>query len=394
MPLRILQVFNRYVHMGGEEKSVDRIYGHLGKEHTMERCFFESRDWTGAGAPGKLGQLRRSFYNAESRAKFEDICDSFKPDVALFHNPLPVGSPSLYHAAQLRGLPIIQYVHNFRPFSVGGTLYVNGQFTEEALGGNFWREVRAGAWQGSVLKSAIMALLLLRLQRSGWLENVKAWICISAFLRDKFVNGAGLPAERVHTLLHSWDAMPEAPPPRDEGYYLFLARLVEVKGVEVLLRAWEALEARLGDKCPVLHVGGEGPLEGMVRDATQKSAKVRFLGLVNGSEKREAIEGCRAMLAPSTWWEPLGLVTYEAYDFAKPMLAAKSGGLGETVVDGKTGLLYEPGDAEALVQAVLRLEEMSAADRVAMGVAGREWLLANTGVDEWRRKFDAVLASL
>lgn len=391
---RILQVFNRYVHMGGEEKSVDRIYAHLGKEHQMERCFFESREWTGQGAPGKLGQLRMSFYNAGSRAKFEGICDAFKPDVALFHNPLPVGSPSLYHAAQLRGLPVIQYVHNFRPFSVGGTLYVNGQFTEEALRGNFWREVRAGAWQGSVLKSAVMALLLLRLQRSGWLENVKAWICISEFLREKFVNGAGLPAKRVHTLLHSWDAMPEAPAPRDEGYYLFLARLVEVKGVEVLLRAWEVLEARLGEKCPVLCVGGEGPLEGMVREAVQKSAKVRFLGLVNGAEKREAIEGCRAMLAPSTWWEPLGLVTYEAYDFAKPMLAAKSGGLAETVIDGKTGLLYAPGEAEALAQAVLRLESMSAADRAAMGVAGRAWLLANTGVDEWRRKFDAVLASL
>jgi hypothetical protein len=139
MPSRILQVFNRYLHMGGEEKSVDRIYAHLGREHEMERCFFESRDWIGAGAPGKLTQLRRTLYNHDSRAQFEKVCDTFRPDVALFHNVFPVGSPSLYHAAKLRGLPVIQYVHNFRPLSVGGTLYASGQFLEESLHGNYWR---------------------------------------------------------------------------------------------------------------------------------------------------------------------------------------------------------------------------------------------------------------
>lgn len=387
---RILQVFNRYVHMGGEEKSVDRIYKHLGQEHEMERCFFESKDWIGNGAPGKLGQLRRTIYNPESRAKFEEVCESFKPDVALFHNAFPVGSPSLYHAAKLRGLPVIQYVHNFRPLSVGGTLYASGQFLEEALQGNYWREVRTGAWQGSVLKSAVMAYVLRRLHRSGWLDNVKAWVCISAFLRDKFVQ-AGLPPERVFALRHSWDAMPEAPVPDDGGYYLFLARLVEVKGVEVLLRAWRMLEERLGDKTPELWIGGEGPMEGMVQEMRLKSRKVRFLGLVNGAEKQEALRRCRALLAPSIWWEPLGLVTYEAYDSGKPVLAAASGGLAETVVDGSTGFLHEPGNADALVESVLKLEAMSAEQRGAMGAAGRKWLLENAGVEEWKRRFDEVL---
>jgi glycosyltransferase involved in cell wall biosynthesis len=387
---RILQVFNRYLHMGGEEKSVDRIHAHLGQEHEMERCFFESRDWTGAGAPGKLGQLRRTFYNAESRAKFEKICETFKPDVALFHNVLPVGSPSLYHAAKLRGLPVIQYVHNFRPLSVGGTLYASGEFLEEALRGNYWREVRTGAWQGSKLKSAVMAMVLKRLHRSGWLDNVKAWVCISEFLRGKFVQ-AGLPSERVFAVRHSWDAMPEAPAVEDKGYYLFLARLVEVKGVEVLLQAWRKLEERMGDKTPDLWIGGEGPMEELVHEMRQKSRKVRFLGLVSGAEKQQALRGCRALLAPSIWWEPLGLVTYEAYDHAKPVLAAASGGLTETVVDGVTGFLHAPGNVDALLESVVTMETMPSEERAAMGAAGRRWLLENAGVGEWKRRLDEVL---
>jgi glycosyltransferase involved in cell wall biosynthesis len=389
--MRILQVFNRYIHMGGEEKSVDRIYAHLGQEHEMERCFFESRDWTGEGAPGKLAQLRRTLYNHESRAQFEKACDAFKPDVAMFHNVFPVGSPSLYHAAHLRGLPVIQYVHNFRPLSVGGTLYHSGQFLEEALQGDYWREVRTGAWQGSRLKSAVMALVLKRLHRSGWLDSVKAWVCISEFLRDKFVQG-GLPAARVFAVRHSWDAMPQAPESEDKGYYLFLSRLVEVKGVEVLLRAWRKLEERLGDKTPNLWIGGEGPMEGMVHEMRKKSSKVHFLGLVNGAEKTSALQHCRALLAPSIWWEPLGLVTYEAYDFGKPVLAAASGGLTETVVDGVTGLLHQPGSVEALMESVLKLEAMVPEQRAAMGAAGREWLLENAGAAEWKQSIDAVLA--
>lgn len=387
---RILQVFNRYLFMGGEEKSVDRIYGHLSGEHEMARCFFDSREWTEPGAPGKLGQLRRTFYNRDSAARLERAIKDFRPDALLFHNIYPVGSPSLLHQAQTMGVPVLQFVHNFRPFSVGGTLHVKGQMTPESLRGHYAREVRLGAWQGSVLKSAVFALVLKRLHRSGWLAAVRAWICISEFIRDRFIE-TGLDPAMVHALRHSWDAMPEAPAPSDGGYHLFLGRLVEQKGVSTLLEAWRLLEAKLGDRTPELRIGGEGPLEGMVAEAAARSSKVRYLGLVAGAAKHEAIAGCRTMLAPSTWWEPLGLVTYEAYDFAKPVLAAASGGLTETIVRGETGLLHEPGSAEGLMKDVCRIESMTPEARAAMGRAGRAWLLANTDRADWLRRFDDVL---
>lgn len=389
--MRILQVFNRYVHMGGEEKSVDRIYRHLSEHHEMARCFFESKEWLGEGAPGKFGQLRRTFYNGESKARFEKAVSKFKPDVALFHNPYPVGSPSLYHAAHAMRLPVIQYMHNFRPFSISGTLYASGVFPEEALRGDYSREVKAGVWQGSRLKSAIMAMVLKRLHRSGWLESVRAWVGISEFLREKLVHGAGLPAERVHALRHSWDALPEPLVTDDKGYYLFLARLVDVKGVETLLRSWDILKARMGDQTPELWIGGEGPLEGQVREAVARHGRIHHLGLVEGSQKAEVLRHCRAMLAPSLWWEPLGLVTYEAYDYGKPMLAAASGGLTETVIDGKTGFLHQPGDAYALAACVEKMESMKTAERQLMGSAGRRWLLENTGVAQWQAQFDEIL---
>jgi glycosyltransferase involved in cell wall biosynthesis len=180
----------------------------------------------------------------------------------------------------------------------------------------------------------------------------------------------------------------------DKGYYLFLARLVDVKGVTTLLRAWDILREKLGEHTPELWIGGEGPLEDAVRTDVARHKDIHHLGLIGGSQKAEVLRHCRAMLAPSLWWEPLGLVTYEAYDYAKPMLAAASGGLAETVQHGKTGFLHEPGNAEALAQDVLKLESLSAEERRAMGVAGRKWLLENTSVEKWQDRFDEVLASV
>ncbi len=388
--MRIAQVFNRYLHPGGEEKSVDRIFAHLSQRHEVSRCLFDSREWKQPGAPGKLGQTARLFYNPESRSRFEQSLVEHPADIALFHNLYPVASPSLYRSAQKRGLPVVQYLHNFRPFCVSGTVYARGQMLTEALHGNYWREVKFASWQDSVVKSAIFAVMLKMLHASGWMRSVKAWVAISEFMRDRLVE-AGVDASRIHALRHSWDAMSEAPAPGDGGYYLYLARLVEVKGVEPLLKAWDALRTQLGDRTPALHIAGEGPLEAMVKQHAENNPSIKFLGLIDGDTKAIELRGCRAMLVPSTWWEPLGLVVYEAYDYAKPVLAARAGGLTETVQHGETGLMHEPGNVDELVRDVLAMEASSPDQRQAMGNAGRQWLLRETSVTTWQNRFDEIL---
>ena len=97
------------------------------------------------------------------------------------------------------------------------------------------------------------------------------------------------------------------------------------------------------------------------------------------------------MLAPSEWWEPLGLVTYESYDQGKPMLASASGGLIETVEHGVTGLLYESGSPVALAEAVQKMEAMSREQRTQMGLAGREWLKEEADPVEWKKRFEQIV---
>lgn len=385
-----MNVFNRYRFPGGEEYSVTRIRDTLAREHRVTPCQFESTEWTQPGRPSVPGQACRLFYNPEGRRRFEAAVDHAGADLAVFHNIYPVGSPALYRAALKRRLPVVHYLHNYRPFSVGGTLYYHGRILAEPLTGRYRTEIREGAWMGSVPRSLMMAVLLKLLHRSGWLKSVKQWIAISDFMRRQLLEAGAVQPERIVTLRHSWDAMPQAPLPEDSGVYLFLGRLVPEKGVATLLDAWDVLRAQLGRKTPALHVAGEGPLADAVKERARSNPFICQLNQIGGDVKEEELRRCRAVVVPSVWWEPLGLVTYEAYDHGKPVLAARSGGLAETVLPGETGLLHEPGSVEGLVKDVLALESMSPSHRFAMGAAGRAWLLSEADPGRWLKRFNEI----
>ncbi len=383
---RILQVFNRYLHRGGEEMSVERIYDLISQHYPMARCGFSSTDWVRKGGPAKWLQAIWTLHNPEALRQVQTHSKSLQANIWLFHNIFPVGSASLYRAARVQKMPVLYYCHNFRPFSVSGYLWNGRRVAVEGAKLNYWPEILGRAWQNSRIKTLYLASVFWIMHLLGWWRAITTYIAISEFMHD-FLRDAGVPEKRIYVLRHFWEPRHIQEQP-DKGYYLFLGRLITAKGVEVLLEAWRILYAQLGDGTPPLIIAGQGPLEETLR--THNQPGVRYVGFTSGKDKDELISGCRAMIAPSIWWEPLGLVTYEAYEFSKPMLAARSGGLTETVVEGSTGFLHTPGDAIEIAKQVMDLEkEPQRAAR--MGVAGHQWLVANTSRDDWLRGFDECI---
>lgn len=392
--MTILHVFNRYLQSGGEETAVEQIQRHLELRHEVPRCFFDSHEWTGSEAPNKASQALRFFYNPSSKQRFETRIHEAKAHAALFHNVYPVGSPSLYRSAQQKKLPVIQMLHNYRPFSVDGSLFYQGKPQSGPLHGKHFEEIISGSWQGSIARSAVCALMLSMLRRSGWLKSVSAWIAISEFMRQRLIESGQIPAHQIHTLRHSWDAMPSPPAYFDAGYYLFLGRLIPEKGLHALISAWHELRNQLGVKTPTLKIAGNGPLSSWVKDQCLANPFIECLGQISGQAKHEALRHCRALIAPSIWWEPLGLIVYEAYDFAKPVLAARAGGLTETVQHQMTGLLHDAANTAGLAQNILTMESMSDEQRRTMGQKGRSWLLREAGLKSWQDQFDGIFSSV
>lgn len=387
---KIIQVFNRYSASGGEEIWVDEMPDLAADSMSIRTLRFESSSWIKINAPNRFSQLRLMWNNPASTTRLRAKHREEPADALIFHNLIPVASFGMYEEAARLKLPILQYCHNFRPFSPSGTMWIGGHVVPDALSGNTWPEIRSGAWSSSILKTAVLSYYLDRFEKSGALARVNRWIAVSTFMRERLLE-AGLPPERVVTLRHCWNARPASPDHQDAGYYLFLGRLVEEKGIRVLLDAWDILLKLLGADCPRLLIAGSGPMDAEVSARVRHNPIAESVGFVSGKHKDRLIAGCRAILAPSLWWEPLGLIVFEAYDSGKPVLAARSGGLVETVEGSKAGFLHTPGDPEDLANGVIRLEQAGSDGRRELGLLGRQWLIHHADPAVWRESLKTIV---
>ena len=141
---------------------------------------------------------------------------------------------------------------------------------------------------------------------------------------------------------------------RSPGRVLFVGRLVEKKGLAVLLEALRAVPAGWS-----LDVVGDGPLRGEL-EARATGLPVRFLGQATKDDLARAYAGCDLLVAPSVPaasgdQDGLPVALLEAMSAGCPVVASRIAGIDEAVVDGETGLLVPPGDAAALAAALTRL---------------------------------------
>ena len=387
--MRIIEIINRKRLWGGEDVAAEAIASALGQRHDIHRCQFDSKDWLGPGGPSRLRQLFLMWENPTSLGRIEQETCEFKPDFWLVHGVIPVASLGIYPLASKLGIPIIQYAHNFRPFSVNSYLWANDRVEPEGLKGNFWPEILAGSWQGSRIKTLALGAMYWLAHRRRHFDAVSHWVAISDFVRDRFIE-AGVSPQKITTLRHfrRLDNLNLESSP-DGGYYLFLGRLSVEKGVRFLMETWKDIYRSLGDSGPRLILAGDGPLESEVLAAQALNPLVELRGFVNGTEKQELLMNARAVVVPSLWWEGLGLVAYEAFDYGKPVLAARSGGLQEVVLHGETGFKHAPGDRSELAAHVKQLENTPGLAE-EMGRAGRRWVEKNANEPAWLSEFERI----
>ena len=307
-----------------------------------------------------------------------------RPNAWILHNVLPVVSLGVYQLAAQLEVPIVQWLHNYRPLSPGGTLQVRGRLLEPEDPWILWKESLAGTWRGRFATSWL-SLAYAFMRRRRHYSSVRAWVAVSDEMRRIFIRG-GWPESRLFTLRHSWDVAPSVAELPDQGYFLYVGRLIEEKGVRFLVDLWKDPALEHLD----LVIAGDGPLRDELSRTTPKN--VRWPGYVTGGEKGHLVAGCRAVLFPSLWPEPLSTVAYEAYEAAKPVIASSAGGMKEIVFDARTGRVLEPGNRAAWCEAILQLENNPSLAQ-KWGTAGRLWLEQNVSPAGWNLQFDTLMKS-
>lgn len=337
-PERILIVHNTYRQHGGEDAVVAaevallRQRGHEVREYR--------RDNAEISGMAKPRLLRDTLWSDRTTRELDALDTEFAPDLIHAHNTFPLISPSLYWAAARHRIPVVQTLHNFRLLCPQAMFLREGAICEDCLGHLPWRGAARRCYRGSLVQSGALAgMLTLHRVLGTWSSKVTRYIALNKFCRDKFVT-SGLPVHRIAVKANFVDVPAPSAGPREGG--LFVGRLSPEKGVEVLLRALKHLST------VSIEVIGAGP----EANSLTGNPKIRARGALDPTEVFAAMGRAAWLIMPSICYETFGLVALEAFACGLPVIASRLGAIAELVEDGRTGLLFAPGDARDLAQKI------------------------------------------
>ncbi|MBC7699506.1 glycosyltransferase family 4 protein [Aquabacterium sp.] len=356
--MRVLMVHNAYQQRGGEDSVVESEVALL-REHGHEVHVYERHN-DEVGQTPKWQLAAGTVWSSRTVQDVQALIAGFKPDVMHVHNTMPLVSPSVYWAAQKLGVPVVQTLHNFRLLCPQAMFVREGRVCEDCLGKVPWRGVLHKCYRGSRIQSAVMAGMLTTHRVLGtFATKVDKYIALNEFCRAKMIEG-GLDGARISVKPNFVDWQP-APRWDQRVGGLYLGRLTPEKGVDVLLRA---LARRPG--LPMRVVGG-GPMA----EAVAGASGVNYLGFLPLAEIWGHLSAAAYMVVPSVWYEGFPRTIVEAFASGVPVIASRLGSLAEVVTDGKTGLLFNPGDDEDLA-VKLAWADAHPREMIRMGQSARE----------------------
>ncbi|MFA4889571.1 MAG: glycosyltransferase family 4 protein [Candidatus Omnitrophota bacterium] len=132
---------------------------------------------------------------------------------------------------------------------------------------------------------------------------------------------------------------------------LYAGRLVKIKGVDVLIKAF----GQIKDDGLRLYIVGEGYFKPELQRLAAGDTRIRFCGKISWHKLKEIYCQSDITVVPSIYFEILGNVILESMASGTPVIASRIGGMPELIQDGYNGCLFEPGNIEELKGTIERL---------------------------------------
>lgn len=276
------------------------------------------------------------------------VARGFRPDVAFVSHFAYHLSPAALTG--LRNLPTVVGVMDYKCICPLGTKLLPDNSLCAVRAGVVCRRngcVSTAHWLRDRPRYAMMRSALSRVNRV---------VCPSRWIQ-KELEIAGVRAEHVPL------AVPAASPrfrrsPAATPLFVYCGRLSREKGVGLLISAFaRALYAVPDARLRIVGDGSErAALENLV-ETLDIGDSVAFTGTVPRHRVEAELAGAWAVVAPSLWAEPFGLIALEAAVHAVPVIASAIGGLAELVEDKVSGLLFPNGNERALSECIRAVAE-------------------------------------
>ncbi len=358
----VLQVHNRYRDPGGEdavvaaEREVLTAAGHRVAVHDVQNP---------SGSLAAAGALALSPWNPVSALALGRVINTHRPELAHVHNTWYSLSSSVLSTLRRRRIPTVMTMHNYRSTCLNGQLFRDGAVCQLCLGRPPLPGIGYRCYRGSLPASlAVAGAVGIERWLGLWEGAVELFVVMTEFSR-LLLAAAGLPGDRVRVKPHFVaDRGPRSGQPSASDTVLFVGRLSSEKGVDQLVEAWS--QAETADL--TLRIVGDGPLRAALEQ--RRVAGVDVAGWLGPDRVAEELRSARALVVPSIWYEPFGLVLIEGMAAGLPIVASAIGGIPEVVGDVDPAFLPGAGDVAEWSASLSRLA-VSGEELDAAGAASR-----------------------
>lgn len=364
--MKILQINKFYYKRGGSESHFIALVNLLRKSNhqvsvfstenrknissTKDDYFIQEIDMSLRNAKKGLNL----FYNFKAMRELKKIILSNRPDVVHVHNISHHFSPAILKLFKKFDLPVIMTVHDYKLICPNYKLFNKGKVCEKCIRGRYSQCFLNKCVKNSYLGSLVLSLEAYWAKWKKYYDSVDIFIAPSQFMQSKLIE-AGIADKKIKYLPNFLEEVEDnnifLENEREENYILFLGRLSEEKGLNILIDSFRKIK----NKRVKLKIAGEGFLQERLRKIITKldlSDRIEFLGYKSGEELKKIILRSKFIVVPSLWYENAPYTILEAYAFKKAVLGARTGGIPEIIEEEETGLTFQADDSQDLAKKI------------------------------------------
>lgn len=363
-----------YLTVGSELERMGHEVAYFSMRHPdnlpceWDKYFVTQREYNNVKNPLKAARDGMALiYSPEAKRNFQALCEEFRPDVVHLNNVHRQITLSILDAPYLREnkVPVLYTAHDYVTVCPGYLMLDGGGRVCDACleDGRYRHCIENRCVKGSRAKSALAAMeaSFNRAHKSN--QRIDKVIAPSRFMRSKLIEG-GWPEGKVVFLQNfADDAILKRASnvgtdltDRENPYLLFFGRLSVEKGVDTLLRAFDAALPNLPQNMRLVVVGDGPDADDFKAFASSLGCapRIEFAGYQTGGALQSYVERASLAISSSRWRENMPYSIVEAFAAGTPVIGTDIGGIPELVDEGKTGFICEPGDVPSMADAILR----------------------------------------
>lgn len=241
-------------------------------------------------------------------------------------------------------------------------------------------KLKAFHFVDKILRKKVFKLILpvskdIKIQLDEYLDNTKSMVLLNAIDVKKASSDSSVCLREKYSI------------PKSNFLYLFIGRLVPVKGVELILEAMKKVSQDSNDSN--LLIVGDGPELEYLKDLSKKlniDERVIFAGFL--SNPKEALKAADAFLMSSIH-EGIPVALLEAMLFKKPVISTNVGGIPEVAKDKESAILLDDRNSVSYSTAMLKLKN-NKSHALKMGETGCQIILDKFSIEAQKTKLIAL----